>query len=117
MDWSPFSRQRIITVMRRVLLRWVIVLGVAVMLCGHVTELFDRWDHTLTTGTDADYSIVFVAACAGSVFLVANYVTSLRGRSRASDNSPTLQLFSVFGAILYTSDTGLPPPPILAIRI
>lgn len=115
MDWSPRSRQRIITAMRRVLLRWVIVLAVAVMLCGHVTELFDRWDHTLTTGTDADYSIVFVAACAGSVFMVANYVSSLLGRCHANESWPILQFLSAFRAIVSdTHDSGLSPPPNLS---
>jgi hypothetical protein len=118
MDLNLYSRRCIITAMRRELLRWVVVLAVAAMLCGHVTELFDRWDHTLTTGKDADYSIVFIAACAGFVFLVANYVTSLRGRSRANASSPVVQLFSVFRTILSdTSDTGLSFPPILALRI
>jgi uncharacterized membrane protein YbhN (UPF0104 family) len=113
-----YSRRSIITSMRRMLLRWVVVLAVAVMLCGHVTELFDHWDHTLTTGKDADYSIVLVAACAGFVFLVANYVTSLRGRSRANEYSPMLTLSPVFRTIFAeTSDTGPSPPPILAIRI
>ena len=118
MDLKLYGRQRIITAMRRVLLRSVVVLAVVIMLCGHVTELFDYWDHTLTTGRDTDYSIVFIAACAGFVLVVANYVTSLRSRSRASESSPIMQLFSVFRTTLpHTSATGLSPPPILAIRI
>jgi hypothetical protein len=104
--------------MRRVLLRWVVVFAIAVMLCGHVTELFDCWDQTLTTGRDADYSIVFLAACAGVVFLVANYLTSLLGCSRANESSPVLQVFSAFRTIVSdTCDPGLSPPPNLPLRV
>src|SRR5579864_8026019 len=53
--------------MLRGALRWGVVLAVVAMLGGHFTELFDRWDHTLRTGKDADYAVVMVAACAGVV--------------------------------------------------
>jgi hypothetical protein len=54
----------------------VLVILIA-MLGGQVTELFDRWDNTLQTGRDIDYSIVIVAACAGAVFAVAKVLVSL----------------------------------------
>lgn len=104
--------------MRSVLVRWLMVVTLAALLCGHVTEFFDNWDHTLTTGGDTDYSIVFLAGCAGFVLVVANCATSLLGSSPTSESWPVLQLFSAFRAVLSDpSDSGLSPPPILAIRI
>jgi hypothetical protein len=36
---------------------------------GHITELFDHWDHTLETGTEIDFAVVLVAAAGASVLL------------------------------------------------
>ena len=64
------SGRPIITAMRREYLRWALILVLGVMLGGHVTELFDHWDHTLQTGRDVDYTVVIIAACVGVVFAV-----------------------------------------------
>lgn len=53
------------------LLRWAALIIVAAMLTGHVTELFDHWDHTLRTGREADYTLVVLAACAGLEIVLA----------------------------------------------
>lgn len=48
------------------------------MFGGHVTELFDHWDHTLRTGQDSDYLVVMVAACAGAAFILVQASRLLR---------------------------------------
>jgi hypothetical protein len=118
MRLKPPSQQRIIPRVRRYLLRWIIVFLVAVLLCGHVTELFDEWDHTLTTGRDVDYSLVVVAACAGAIFVVARYLALSLGDFRLYPLSlvPQLLIFS-YAIYLETNGTGLSPPPSLALRI
>ena len=61
----------IITAMRRAYLRWALIFVLGAMLGGHVTELFDHWDHTAQTGRDVDYTVVAVAACLGVVFAIS----------------------------------------------
>lgn len=99
--------------------RWAILIIVAAMLCGHVTELFDHWDHTLRTGREADYTLVVLAACAGLEIVLARtlivFFTGLRapGNTAAEPSSPT---FSIIWA--ETLVTGPSPPPLpLSLRI
>ncbi len=99
--------------------RWAILIIVAAMLCGHVTELFDHWDHTLRTGREADYTLVVLAACAGLEIVLARtlivFFTGLRapGNTAAEPSSPT---FPIIWA--ETPVTGPSPPPHpLSLRI
>lgn len=50
------------------LLQFVALCLLMVCLCGHVTETFDFWDHTLQTGSDIEYSLVILALVAGAGF-------------------------------------------------
>src|SRR5215475_4436364 len=109
--------RRMIIFMRRTLLRWSVLVALGLILCGHLTELFDRWDHTLTTGNDVDYSIVLLAASAGLAVLVAKHLISLLGRS-TEDQSPIDASSAVFAVSFCSSfDCGLSPPPLLPLRI
>lgn len=99
-------------------LRCLVLLTLVAMLAGHVSELFDHWDHTLRTGKDADYAVVMVAGCAGFVFAVAK---RLLARARVSQRVECLPLplgcpFSpaIFAEI---SPTGPSPPLLSALRI
>ena len=66
-----------IGMMLRSLQRWSAPVILAVMLGGHVTELFDHWDRTLETGRDVDYTVVWVAACVGVVLVVTRNVIAV----------------------------------------
>lgn len=59
---------------------------VILVLClwGHVSELFDHWDHTAQTGNDTEYSTVIAVLAAGTVILFARALAEMRGRARAT---------------------------------
>jgi hypothetical protein len=108
----------IIIFMRRGLLRLSLLAVVGLILCGHVTELFDSWDHTVATGSDMDYSVVLLAASAGLAIVVARYLVSILSRSKEEQTSKIDDPLSValvsFGN---ASDAGLSPPPLLPLRV
>jgi len=88
------------------------------MLGGHVTELFDRWDHTLRTGKDADYTTVFVAACVAFVFAVATRAAAHFARVRPLPVyivQESSRIFPVF--FPETVVTGPSPPASVCLRI
>ncbi len=98
----------------------MILVLVLVILGGHVTELLDRWDHTLRTGKDADYAVVLVAACAGAAF-VARKASGLLHRlvQIAAEAAPCIFRSAVIPDLnLKTFAFDLSPPPTtLPIRI
>lgn len=104
--------------MLRVALRWVVVLAVVAMLGGHITELFDRWDHTLRTGKDADYAVVMVAACAGVVLALAKKMSAFFRGLRIESESPVEESSSPFAVrLMEAAVTGPSPPLLLQLRI
>jgi hypothetical protein len=42
-----------------------------------VVEMFDHWDHTLQTGNDTEYTLVFLALCVGMVCALARLIVIL----------------------------------------
>lgn len=100
------------------LLRCVVLIALAAMLAGHVTELFDHWDHTLRTGKDADYTMVMVAACAGFAFAIAKRLSCLARTLRGIEGLP-LPLRSLFCPVLFPdiASTGPSPPLVVSLRI
>lgn len=106
--------------MRSALLRCVIVAALAAMLGGHITELFDQWDHTLRTGRDADYTVVLIAACAGAAFIAGKSSRFLQRFVRvvAGVAARVFCVAVMYPVTLKTFAFDLSPPPILApIRI
>ena|SRR5690348_8916929 len=99
-------------------LRCVVLIILAAMLAGHVTELFDHWDHTLRTGKDADYTMVMVAACAGLAFAIAKRLPCLARSLRRIEGLP-LPLRSLFCPVLFQeiASTGPSPPLMVSLRI
>lgn len=99
-------------------LRCAVLLILAAMLSGHVSELFDHWDHTLRTGREADYTLVVIAACAGLELVVARaLVTFFRGQ-QIERGFPAEAPPSSFGVI--TADVliaGPSPPLAVSLRI
>src|SRR6185437_16806039 len=94
------------------LLRCVVLIALAAMLAGHVTELFDHWDHTLRTGKDADYTMVMVAACVGLAFAIAKRLPCLARSLRRIEGLPR----SLFCPVLVPeiASTGPSPPLIVS---
>ncbi len=104
--------------MRRAVLSWAVAITLAAMLGGHVTELFDHWDHTLRTGKDADYTTVFVAACVGFVFAVATLAAAGRRRLRPTIVTPAQESRPMnTGPFLEAVATGPSPPVSACLRI
>ncbi len=95
-------------------LRCVVLVILAAMLAGHVTELFDHWDHTLRTGREADYTLVVIAACAGlEVVLAERLLTFFRGWP-ANQDFPAQPLVAEFWVIPAETLPAGPSPPLLA---
>ena len=98
--------------MRKTLLRSVVLIVLAGMLGGQITELFDHWDHTAQSGQDVDYTVVIVAACLGVVFAAGKKLVCAALRLLVSVMPPasTGQLFSGFRMI--SSEPFATGPPI-----
>jgi hypothetical protein len=93
--------------------------GLLAMLGGHITELFDHWDHTLRTGNEADYTVVFVAACLSvALTIVWDLVSAVRRRSMAR-RAPIPPWPAPIRAVTATESlaTGPSPPLTIPIRI
>lgn len=59
--------------------RLVILVVLLICVWGHLSEIADRWDHTLQSGTDSEYSLILLALSAGAVLTLS---TQLVGRLR-----------------------------------
>lgn len=119
---SPDTDRSMMVLMRGVVLRSAVLIMLTCMLGGQITELFDHWDDTLHTGQDIDYSVVFVAAAAGIVFVVANSLAARaqrplrRGAGETAAHAHTRAWF----VDDYPSDGSASdpsPPPLLPLRI
>lgn len=100
------------------ILRCLALVTLAAMLAGHVSELFDHWDHTLRTGKDADYAVVMVAGCAGFVFAVAKRLLA-RARVLQPVERLPLSMGCLFSPAIFAeiSPSGPSPPLFSALRI
>src|SRR4029077_7735586 len=99
---------------RRKLIEIGAVLILAVCVGGHVSEIFDNWDHTLQTGNDIEYSTFIVALIAGAVLGSAQVAAMLM--RAASVTFRHLPLFVVsFSSSPSPSFAGYSPPPPLRI--
>ena len=119
---SPGIDRSMMVFMRSVVLRLAVLIMLTCMMGGQITELFDRWDDTLRTGQDIDYSVVFVAAAAGIVFVVANNLAARARRPLRSDaTAPSAHAGSrasfVHGVTSDASASDPSPPPLLPLRI
>lgn len=103
--------------MRGVLLRFVMLVVVVAMVGGHVTELFDHWDHTMRSGTDSDYLVVIIAASIG-VGLVGIKRVAAIVLSSFSHRPSVPQIAADFRSLMSESSVAGPSPPLLLpIRI
>lgn len=62
--------------------RWVsrVVIVVVLPICvwGHLSEIADRWDHTLQSGVDSEYTLTLLALTAGTVVAIATRFVAKR---------------------------------------
>ena len=96
-----------------------IVLILVVCLVCPLVEMFDRWDHTVQTGNDTEYTLVLLALCVGVVYALARLIVALSpGLSFISvgSNSPGIQgsLLFLIHPVPLVSASGSPP---LSLRI
>ena len=100
------------------LLRCAVLAILAAMLAGHVSELFDHWDHTLRTGREADYTLVVLAACAGLEVVIARSLVSFFRELRTYEWSAADETSSTFQIIFSEIPVAGPSPPLLsALRV
>jgi hypothetical protein len=106
--------------MRGILLRSAAVIIMITILGGHLTEVFDRWDHTLRTGQDSDYLVVLIAVCAGAAFVLAESSRHMRNLIRLVAESVSCILRSVVTNFVAPKTFAFdlsPPSTIAPIRI
>lgn len=88
---------------------------VILILClwGHVSELFDHWDHTPQTGNDTEYSTVIAVLAAGAVILFARSLTVwLRGTRATASLKPAAALCAPLRFIATQLIADSPPCPL-----
>ena len=102
--------------MRRSLIRLGALVIVLICLWGHVSELFDTWDHTLQTGRDIEYSSVIVVLVVGAITVVAGRALSIVRRRAVASTFVSL-LIGTVQSPLTASVLLTPSPPPLSLRI
>ncbi|PYT80314.1 MAG: hypothetical protein DMG40_13050 [Acidobacteria bacterium] len=85
-----------------------------------VLEMFDRWDHTLQTGQDTEYSLVLLALSLSIVYVLSRFVLKLRlpdlGKKFVSSwRLPKSLLSCGRGCLFDVPIDG--SPPVFALRI
>ncbi len=82
-------------------------------------ETCDRWDHTLRTGQDSEYTFVVLALCVGAVYALAKLIVTLCPRLSAANFISTLCCAkdSLFPLIGPTALAPLSESPPLNLRI
>ena len=83
---------------------------------GHISELFDTWDHTFQTGREADYSVVLIAAVVGSVFLAVTSVRAWRRFPRILRRLAAVRLLMLCGFAEHL-DLHSTSPPLSALPL
>ncbi len=102
--------------MRRFLIRLGALAILLICLWGHVSELFDTWDHTLQTGRDIEYSTVIVVLVVGAIIVAAGRALSLFRRRAVTSPFVSLLIGTVQSPL--TAPVFLTPsPPPLSLRI
>ncbi|MHB8754933.1 MAG: hypothetical protein ACYC92_08265 [Candidatus Acidiferrales bacterium] len=84
-----------------------------------VVEMFDRWDHTLKTGKDTEYTFVVIALCVGAVYAFAQVMVTFCASLSATKYAFTIAringaLCSLIHPIAFDSLSESPP---LLLRI
>jgi hypothetical protein len=91
----------------------------AICLLCQMAELFDRWDHTLQTGNDTEYTFVVLALCVGVAFSLKWVVPKINSSTHLKKTIFDPLAGSFFPALIpMLSDLPVAAsPPITALRI
>jgi hypothetical protein len=100
--------------MQRNTTRVIVAIVLLTCLVCPLLELFDRWDHTIQTGDDTEYTLVALALCIGIVFaLVRLTVTLFSNFPVSSTSSRLLSLrnasFFLIAAAIFSAASTSPP--------
>jgi len=90
------------------------VLILAVCFCGHVSEVFDHWDHTLQTGNDVEYTATIIALVVGTALILAHVAVTMVQPCRAQYFSLSYSKSEPTHSLLVPGITASPPT---ALRI
>lgn len=101
-------------ILRRSLIQIGAFLILAICVAGHVSEIFDDWDHTVQTGNDIDYGIVTVALIAGAV-IGFTHLAALLMPAVSVTFRPLSSFTGLLPISLNPNFTGYSPPPPLRI--
>lgn len=66
---------------------FVALCALAICLSSQAAEMFDRWDHTVQTGNDTEYTFVVLALCVGVSYTLRWFVPEI--------NAPNTVIFGV----------------------
>lgn len=102
--------------MRRPLIQLGALVILLICISGHVSELFDQWDHTLQTGREIDYSTVIVVLVAGAVIVAALHQLLLP-RRRLTTSTLVSSLVGTVQLSFAPSVLPTPSPPPIPLRI
>jgi hypothetical protein len=58
--------------------RIVAALALLICLVCPLIETFDKWDHSLQTGSDTEYAVVVLALCLGVALSLANILSAAK---------------------------------------
>jgi hypothetical protein len=104
--------------MRKTLLHSAVWVILTVMIGGCLIEAVDHWDHTLRK-KDADYTLIWVAVCAGCAIAVARTLSStlksLQSRTEFSVLREKTHSSSLHHRVAFVM--GLSPPAFSSLRI
>jgi hypothetical protein len=103
--------------MRKTLLHSGVLVILSVMIGGCLIEAIDHWDHTLRK-KDADYTLIWITACAGCAIAVAQTIASIL-KYLQSRTEPSL-FKEARSCVSYHRDAfvmGPSPPPFGSLRI
>jgi hypothetical protein len=93
--------------------------ALAICLSCQLAEIFDRWDHTLQTGDDTEYTFVVLALCVGVTYSLKCFApeTASAGTRRPVISRPRLD--SLFVALIHRVSAVLiqASPPLASLRI
>src|SRR5579871_3295431 len=104
--WHP-------TIVRRRVLQFVALLILVICAWGHVSELFDHWDHSFKTGNDTEYNLVIMALAAGAVICCAHLLAAVtRPRRVSAGNIPLVLVRAVAISTIVPSIASSPPLPL-----
>ena len=81
--------------------------------------MFDRWDHTLKTGKDTEYTFVVIALCVGAVYAFAQVMVTFCASLSATKYAFTIAHIdgALFSVIPSTAFDPLSESPPLLLRI